>query len=157
MSVLQLKPSKMKKKLIGLFTTILLFTGALFANEGTQPSKQVQKEFDRAFAQSKEVKWEKIADFYKVSFLLGDQYLTAIFSPSNRIESVSRNISIATLPLTLQKGIQDKLSDLAWVTECIELSGKNGTEYYATVENADQKIAYHSNGHVWSVFKITEK
>jgi hypothetical protein len=147
----------MKKKLIGLFATILLFTSAISANEGTQPSEQLQKEFSRAFAQSKEATWEKVADFYKVSFFLGDQYLTAIFNPSNRIESVSRNISIPTLPLALQKGIQDKLSGLAWVTECIEVSGKNGTEYYATVENADQKMAYHSNGRVWSVFKITEK
>lgn len=147
----------MKKKLIGLFTTILLFTSVLFANEGTQPSKQLQREFNRAFAQSKEVKWERIADFYKVSFLLGDQYFTAIFDPSNKIESVSRNISIATLPTALQSGIEDKLSGFSWVTECIELSGKDGIEYYATVENADQKMAYHSNGRVWSVFKITEK
>lgn len=152
-----IKTSVMKKKLTGLFAAIILFASASFANDGTQPSAQLQKEFNRIFAQSSEAKWEKVSDLYKVSFVQGGQYLTVYFSPLNRIESVSRNISTSTLPLILQKEIHDKLSNSSWITECFEIFGKNGTQYYATLENANEKTIYHSSGADWVVYKRIAK
>ena len=147
----------MKKKLTVLFAALMLLSGVTFATNGITPSEELQKEFNRAFTQSTEVKWEKVDDYYKASFLQDGQYLFVYFDAFNNIESVSRNISINMLPLILQKTLKDKASETTWITDCIELFGENGTEYYVAIENADQKTIYQANGNSWDVYKRTDK
>ena len=145
---------KMKKRLIALFAATILLLSTTFANTNIEPSLSVQTAFNRLFKQPTEIKWEMLNDLYKVSFVQSGQYLTAFFNPSGRVEAVSRNISTITLPLILQKRIEDKLP-LSWVSECFELFGKNGTEYYVTIENADEKILYKATGNEWIKVKTT--
>ena len=76
----------MKSKIIGLFTAIILFSNISFAN-GIEPSEALQKEFNKEFAQSTDVEWEKVADFYKASFLMDGQFLTVYFDAFNNIGS----------------------------------------------------------------------
>ena len=147
----------MKKKLTALFVATILLLSTTFAKTANEPSKQLKNEFTRIFAQATEVKWEEVADnLYKVSFLEGTQYLTAFFNAAGKMEAISRNISTNTLPLILEKGIQDKLS-ASWVTECFEIFGKNGTEYYLTIENANETTLYHANSSDWDVYKKTKR
>jgi hypothetical protein len=147
----------MKKKLTGLFVALLLLSTVTFATDGITPSEQLQKEFNRSFSQSTEVKWEKVADYYKASFLQNGQYLIVYFDAFNNIESVSRNISINMLPLVLQKSLEDKASETTWITDCFELSVENGTEYFVVMENADQKTIYQAGDNSWEVYKTTDK
>jgi len=146
----------MKKKLTALFAGTILLISTSFANADLRPSKEVQNEFNRLFTDPKEVKWEQVSDFYKVTFNQKGEYLTAFFNPAGKIESVSRNITTNTLPLILQKTMESKLRD-SWVTECFELYGKNGTEYYVTLQNADNTIVYRSDGNDWDVYKKTRR
>jgi hypothetical protein len=147
----------MKKKLIVLFTALMLFSGVTFATDDVQPSEALQKEFNKEFAGSTEVKWEKVADYYKASFLQNDQYLIVYFDEFNNIESISRELSTKMLPLILQKDLKDKLAESLWITDCFELFGDNGTEYYVVLENADQKTFYQAVDNSWEIYKRTDK
>lgn len=144
----------MKKKMITLFAVTLLLTSTTFANG--EPSLELKKEFSQMFAKATEVQWQEESNFYKVTFLEGEQYLTAFYNPSGEFESLSRNVSIAMLPLALQKDLQGKLQN-AWVSDSFEIYGKNGTEYYVTLENANEKFIYRSNSTKWSVYKKIQK
>ena len=153
---LTIKFTTMKKKLAVLFAVTILLMSATFANANLKPSPQALNEFKHLFTQPTEVKWEEVSNFYKVTFIQGGQYLTAFFNPAGKIESISRNISTSTIPLILQKEIQNKLSS-SWITECFELFGRNGTEYYITIESANDTIVYRSNINDWDVYKKTKK
>lgn len=146
----------MKKKLTILFAATLLLAGTTFANNGIEPSAQIKSEFSRLFTKSTEASWEAVSGLYKVTFQQGGQYLTAFFTPAGTIESLARNISVSSLPMILQKGVQDKLAT-SWVSECFELLGKNGTEYYVTVENATAKTIYHASSNDWVTYENTKK
>ena len=147
----------MKTRITTLLAALMLISIVTFANEGIKPSEQLQKEFSQEFAQATDVKWEKVADYYKASFIEDGQYFVAYFDAFNQIESISRNISTIMLPLILQKSLKDKASETTWIKGCIELFGEKGTEYYVVIENADQKTIYQANGNSWDVFKRTDK
>lgn len=146
----------MKSKIIGLFTAIILFSNISFAT-GVEPTEELQKEFDKSFAQSTEVAWDKVADYYKASFLMDGKYLTVYFDAFNNIQSISRNISTTALPFILQKDIKENVSETSWIADCFEISHENGTEYFIVVESADEKIFYQSNGTGWDVYKNIAK
>lgn len=147
---------KMKKKMTALFAAIVLFATATFATGNPEPSTQVQERFNLMFAKSTGAQWELVSDFYKVSFVHAGQHLVAYYNAAGDFESVSRNITVHTLPVVLQTALKGKLGD-AWVSEGLEVSGNNGTSYYVTVENADEKTIYYSHGVEWAVFKRTQK
>jgi len=147
----------MKKRIATLFTALMLISIVTFANDSTRPSEKLQKEFNREFARATDVKWEKVAAYYKASFIEEGQYFVAYFDEFNQLESISRSINTNMLPLILQKDLKSKLSESSWVADCFELSSENGTEYYAVVESADQKIFYQADEFGWSVYKRTDK
>jgi hypothetical protein len=146
----------MKKNMIALFAVILLLTSTTFAKENTDPSLQAQQEFNRMFAKATGVKWEQEANLNKVTFMYSGQYLTAFYSSLGELEFVSRNISTIMLPLLLQRELESKLAN-AWVSEGFEVAGSNGTKYYVTLENANEKTIYSSNSSDWSFYKRTQK
>jgi hypothetical protein len=147
----------MKTRITTLFAALMLISIITFANDSTKPSEKLQKAFSREFAEASDVKWEKVADYYKASFIEDGQYFVAYFDAFNQLESISRSITTSMLPLTLQKDIKNKISESSWVADCVELSGKNGTQYYAVLENADEKIIYQADEFGWSVYKRTDK
>lgn len=142
----------MKQKMIGLFAVALLLASTTFATKHEDPSPETLNEFSRMFTNTTHVEWIPVVGFYQVTFKQAGQYLTAYYNTSDEFVSLSRNISTTMLPLLLQNKLAEKLSS-SWVTESFELSGNNGTEYYVTVENADTKTVYQSNGADWSVYK----
>jgi len=147
----------MKTRITTLLAAVMLISIVTFANDGIKPSEQLQKEFNHEFAQATDVKWEKVADYYKASFIENGKYFVAYFDAFNEVQSISRNISTDMLPLVLQKGLKEKTSEKTWITACIELLGENGTEYYIMVENADENTIYQANGNSWEEYKRTDK
>jgi len=115
----------------------MLISIVSFANDGFIPSEKLQKEFSDEFGNATDVKWEKVADYYKASFIQDGQYFAAYF--------------------ILQKDLKGKVSEASWIADCFELSVENGTEYYVVVESEDQKTIYQANEFSWSVYKKTDK
>jgi len=146
----------MKKTITTLFAALMMISTVTFA-QGIIPSENLQKEFTLEFAQATDVKWEKVADYYKASFVEGGQYFTVYFNASNKLESISRNIGTNMLPLSLQKDLKNKVSESSWIADCFELSMENGTEYYVVVESETEKTIYQADGFSWNVYKRTGK
>ena len=146
----------MKKTITTLFAALMLMSTVTFA-QGILPSENLQKEFSLEFAQATDVKWEKVADYYKASFIEDGQYFTVYFNASNKLESISRNIGTNMLPLSLQKDLKNKVSESSWIADCFELSMENGTEYYVVVESENEKTIYQAGDYNWSVYKTTSK
>ena len=147
----------MKKRITTLLTALMLVSIITFANDEITPSEQLKKEFSNEFAQATDVKWEKVADYYKASFIQDGQYFAAYFNASNRLQFISRNISTNMLSLILQKDLINRVSESSWIADCFELSGENGTEYYVVVENDDQKTIYQADDFGWNVYNKTDK
>jgi len=147
----------MKKRIITLFAALMLISIVTFANDGIIPSEKLQKEFSHEFAQATDVKWEKVADYYKASFIEDGQYFSVYFNASNKLESISRSIGTNMLPMALQKDLKNKVSESSWIADCFELSIENGTQYYVVVESEDEKMIYQADEFSWSVYKRTGK
>lgn len=139
-----------------MFAAIILLANTTFAAENNEPTLQVQREFNRMFTNSTGASWQEVSGLYKVMFMQSGQHLTAYYNSLGEFESVSRNITTDMLPLMLQGRLLDKLA-YSWVSESFEVSGNNGTRYYVTIENADDKTLYFSNSADWSVYKKSQK
>jgi hypothetical protein len=135
----------------------MLVSMVTFANEGITPSEKLKKELSNEFAQASNVKWERVADYYKASFVQDGQFFAAYFNAFNELESISRTIGTNVLPLILQKDLKNKISKTSWIVDCFELSTEYGTGYYAVVEDEKAKTIYQADGHSWSVYKTTDK
>ena len=147
----------MKTRITTLLTALMLVSMVTFANDEIKPSEQLKKEFSNEFAQASDVKWEKVGDYYKASFVQDDQYFVAYFNTSNRLEYISRSITTNMLPLILQKDLKNRVSESSWVTDCFEITVENGTEYFVVIESDDQKTIYQADEFNWNVYKKTNK
>ena len=147
----------MKTRITTLLTALMLISIVTFANDDIKPSEQLKKKFSNEFAGASDVKWEKVGDYYKASFVQDNQYFFAYFNASNRLEYISRNINTSMLPLILQKDLKNKVSESLWIADCFEISVENSTEYFVVIESDDQKTIYQADEFSWSVYKKTDK
>ena len=147
----------MKTRITTLLTALMLISIVTFANDEIKPSEQLKKEFSNEFAQVGDVKWEKVGDYYKASFVQDDQYFVAYFNTSNRLEYISRSLSIRMLPLILQKDLKNRVSESSWITDCFEITVENATEYFVVIESEDEKTIYQADEFSWNVYKKTNK
>jgi hypothetical protein len=142
------------------FITAIAFTiasiSSIFAG-GNDISKNVQATFTATYAKASNAVWEKTDNYYKVSFQLNGQSLSALLSNQGEMIAVSRNILSYELPILLQSSLDIDLSS-SWITGLVEYAVDNRTVYYATVENAHQTIIYESTGYYgWTILKTTAK
>ena len=138
---------------------LLIFMTSFFTKSNASDiiSAKALKSFSTTFGDAKEASWIATDTYYKVQFILNDQTLTAFYSAEGSLIRVTRNISSFDLPIMLQAELRKKYPN-QWITELIEMSGENGTNYYLTVENADVKTILKSNGNAtWSVYTKLRK
>jgi hypothetical protein len=147
----------MKTRITTLLTALMLISILTFANDEIKPSEQLKKEFSNEFAGAADVKWEKVGDYYKASFVQDGQYFSVYFNTSNRLEYVSRSIGTNMLPLILQKDLKNRVSESSWIADCFEITVENSTEYFVVVESDDQKTIYQADEFSWNVYKKTDK
>jgi hypothetical protein len=127
------------------------------AAENPTGSETAQECFKTTFATASDVTWSYSNNLYKASFILNGQYATAFYNAEGGFLGITRHISSAQLPLTLQTALKTEHKD-KWVTELFEFSTEDGVQYYITLENADQKLVLKaSNGSLWSQFQKLRK
>ena len=147
----------MKKILLSAAFALSLVTSSLFASPVPDINAKALTAFNNQFTNATDVEWSAGYDFYKATFLYNSNYVTAYYNTEGDFVATIRNITSSNLPLLLQTKLKSNYSDY-WVTNLYELSKNEGTSYYITLENADQKIILKSAGDIdWTVNKKSNK
>jgi hypothetical protein len=146
----------MKPLLIILTVISSFFTKDSLANECKIDCKVLQS-FESQFVNAKEVDWSITSNIYKAQFALDGQYINAFFNAEGELVAMTKNVTVNQLPLMLQTELKKQNSNY-WITELFELSNDEGTSYYVTLENADEKVVLHSvSNKSWNKYKKTSK
>ena len=147
----------MKKKITFLALLTLLVATTTFASDIEENlNRKISAEFSRKFADAKEVTWSRTDKYVKASFKLYEEVTFAYYNESGELIGISRNILRSQLPINLQGQLLKKCGD-GWITELFEFAREDQSEYFVTVENADQKLFLKSEGNSWTVYKRIKK
>jgi hypothetical protein len=145
------------KQMILTLAVALSSVFAFAGEENANVDAQVLNAFKSEFVTAKDVKWTTSSTYYKASFVFNSQYVSAFYSLDGELMGLTRNITSLELPVKLQSGLRKSYSKY-WISELFETSNNDGTRYYVTLENADQKIILKSTGNnTWEVFKKITK
>ena len=145
-------------KKITIILALVLTVTTSFAFTGREAvSGQALNTFNSEFVGATNASWTISKDFYKVTFSMNDQVLSAYYNKGGEFMAVTHNISSVQLPSNLKKSLKKMMSN-SWVTDLFEVTNFNETSWYVTVETADSKIVLRSdNGGKWTVFQRIEK
>lgn len=149
----------MKKKIAGLALLAVIMTTTTFAKniDDDNVNKKVLTAFNQKFVQASDIKWHTTENYVEAAFRMNEQFMVAYFSESGELLGLSRNLLVNQLPMNLQAAVKKNYKS-SWVTELFELAKENETTYYATLENADQKVSLKSvDGNSWTTYKKTKK
>ena len=139
------------KRLFILLAMVVSFTASNATNrEMVAPA--VVASFQKTFGNASEVSWSSSRDFYKVQFLLNNQYITAFYAEDGEMLALTKNISSTQLPILLDANLRMHYEGY-WISELIECSTSDDVAYYVTLENANEKIILKSYSSNWSVQK----
>jgi len=148
--------NQVMKKII-LTLAIALGTLSSFAAGEETVSSKVLTAFESDFVGAKEVVWASSRDYYQASFVFNGQHVNAFYNTEGSLMAMTRYISSLDLPLSLQTNLKKEYSNY-WISDLFEVSNSEGTTYYITVENADQKITLKSaSGENWRTYKKNTK
>ena len=145
-------------KKIVLAAALLISTGLTTVFAGVpEITDKVVAAFNNQFPSATETEWSTGSNYYKASFLYNNNYVNAYYSPEGDFLATLRNISSVDLPILLQASLKKDYSSF-WVSDLYEMSKQEGSNYFITLENADQKIVLKSsNGSAWTQQKKTGK
>ena len=148
----------MRTKLLSLVVLTLVTITTTFAkNIDENVSQKALTTFNQKFADVKNVSWYKAENYYKASFTLNDQVLTAFITDEGEWMGVSRNLLSYQLPINMQAQLKKEYGQY-WISELFEFATEDNTYYYVVVENAEQKLTLKTSASgEWSVFKKVKK
>jgi len=146
----------MKRFLLTL-TIALIGLSSFASNEETIVSEKALQSFKSSFKDASEISWSVSESYFKASFTLNGQYVAAYYSTEGEMIALTRNISSLQLPIALQASLK-KGYDEFWISDLFELANEEGTSYYITLENAENKVVLKASANSdWSVFKKQRK
>jgi hypothetical protein len=146
----------MKKIIVSLALSMLVFTGSTFAGTGGVPAS-VSGVFNEKFANAKDVKWETGKDFYKAAFEMRGRTLFVYFAENGDIMGIAGNLSPVRLPETLRLEIKKNYSNY-WITDLFKYRNADEDGFVITLEGADKVIVLKAlSDHGWQVYKTMAK
>lgn len=119
-------------------------------------NQKVLDAFKTEFATASEVEWTIGSDYYKASFNYNGKYVFAFFNDNGEMLGMTRHLSPLDLPLALQGNLKKNYEGF-WISELFEVVKSDETNYYVTIENADNTIVLESSGNSWNIYKKTKK
>jgi len=147
----------MKKLITAVVLSTVLLVNAAFANKTENVSYKVENAFNTEFNRAKEVSWQKTDNFYRASFKMNDEVMTAYFTPDGELMGVIRNMLSTQLPINLQTSLKKEYEGY-WITELFECAKSDSDSYFVTLHNADQVVTLQSiDGTSWSVYNKAKK
>src|SRR5690349_24333728 len=97
----------MKKMIIAAALFVSL---SAFANE-KKSSPKVLNAINTEFTSAQEVQWTVTNDYYKASFDMNGVKVNAFYNVDGELMGLTRNISTAQLPVSLQAGLKKNYSN----------------------------------------------
>jgi hypothetical protein len=147
----------MKKFLTAVVVSSVLLMNTAFANKNENVNYQVENSFKKEFSQAKEVNWQKTENYYKASFKMYEEPMTAYFTPEGELIGVIRNLLSTQLPINLQTSLKKEYGSY-WITELFEFARPESNGYFITIQDADQSVTLQStNAATWTVYSKTKK
>ncbi len=146
------------KKII--FATAMMLTVGMtsaFASPKDEINTQVTSSFNKDFSSAKQVQWQKETDYVKATFTLDNQVMFAYYHENGELIGVVRNILSDKLPINLMSNLKKNYSNY-WISDLFEMASEGQSNYYITLETADETLVLKSNGtSEWNVYKRTKK
>jgi hypothetical protein len=140
-----------------LFVTLaILVSLSSFANPTEKVSSAVLASFNNTFKNVAGVEWTVGDNFYKANFSLNGQFVNAFYSVNGEMIALTKNISSTQLPLSLQTSLKEEAQNF-WIADLFEVANEEGTTYYVTLEDADQKLVLKSESNSWTTYKKIQK
>ena len=139
-----------------LILTMSLATTVLFASV-TVVNPKVIEAFKKEFVNVREVRWSEGPDYSIAQFMYNGQSVRAYYTNSGESLGLFRYISSLNLPVNLQLSLKKKYGNF-WITDLYELSKGGVTNYFITIEDADESVMLKASSDVdWVQFKSVEK
>jgi hypothetical protein len=139
-----------------LILTMSLATTVLFAS-ATVVNPKVLEAFTKEFVNVQEVRWTEGPDYSIAQFLYNGQSVRAYYTNSGQSLGLFRYISSLNLPVNLQLSLKKSYGNF-WITDLYELSKGGVTNYFITIEDADESVMLKASSDVdWVQFKSVEK
>lgn len=150
----------MKKLITAAVLSTVLLINAAFANKTDNHESvnfTVENAFKKEFVQAKEVSWQKTDNYYKATFKMNNEIVNAFYTPEGEMLGILHNMLSTQLPINLQTSLKKEYENY-WITDLFEFSKPDDSNYFITIENADQVITLKStNGSAWSTFSKAKK
>jgi hypothetical protein len=140
----------------------LIIAAAMFVSASAFAAKEEVNEkvlnaFNTDFTSAQKVEWTISSDYFKASFDMNGQRVFAYYNTTGELMGLTRNIPSSQLPVKLQSNLK-KNYDSYWISDLFEVSNSDGTSYYVTLENGDNKVVLKSvSGSDWSTYKKDRK
>ncbi|HEX6334962.1 MAG TPA: hypothetical protein VFZ78_12090, partial [Flavisolibacter sp.] len=99
---------------------------------GHEVSREALESFKSSFKSATEVTWTVTDEYYKASFSMNGQYITAYYRHEGELIAMTRNMSSLQLPINLQASLRQDYEKF-WISELFELANNEGTTYYVTL------------------------
>lgn len=147
------------KKQLTLIALALVISLSSFQslNAQTLVPAAVTEHFNSDYTEAAAITWEAGNNWYKASFEMNGQFLTAFYTIEGESIAVTRNISSAQLPLALQNDMQSYLRSGHWITDLFEMNVNGETHYFITFDDADEQHILEAVNDQWSVYKRIRK
>jgi len=146
-------------KKIVLAAALLLTVGisSSFANTTEDGNDAATASFHKDFKKVEVVEKHIGKNFTKFTFKMNDVIMSAFYNENGQLLAITRNIQSNQLPLQLLMQIKKDYSNY-WISDLFEYNGDGSSNYYITLETADQRVILRSNGTEWEVYdkKIKE-
>lgn len=144
------------KRLFATLTIALSFISLTsFAHDKETPDAALQS-FKSSFKNATEVSWTATNDYYKATFTLNGQNVSAFYDGDGKMIAITRNISPSQMPIVLQSNIKKDYENF-WISNLFEVASDQGTNYYITLENADTRLVLKSIAGEWNVYHRERK
>ena len=139
-----------------IFTLLLLTIGLLAKSAPTKPEPAAIKAFETIYGRHTSADWSCTPQGCAVQFELKGQMITAVYSHAGKLRWYERHIISTQLPVALQMAMKSFFGKY-WISDVKEQSGKAGTAYTVTMENASTKLVLTNIGNQWQVSKRSNK
>lgn len=144
------------KYLFILLLSLNFATGHSTPDSNKNVAPEVLASFQKSFTKADNVNWTEGDAFFRADFTLNSQHITAFFSKNGTMMGTTRNLSFTQLPVILQANLKELQQD-NWIAELFELSNEEGTSYFITLENANEKTILRSDKNDWNLYQKRPK